>query len=116
MYFSNIILTAVHPHAVHFTPFKVGLSLNGGDEISGSFQFWILSTLGQLLLIVLFRSMSFLPSILLTLTRVCTQVRGKHCVVCYMFYHSLIYSSRTSLFFLFTMLCCLQDLSSLTRD
>lgn len=97
MYFSNMVLTVVHPHAVHFTPFKAGLSLNGGDEISGSFQFWILSTLGQLLLIVLLSAVSFLPSVLLFLSRVCTQVRDKLCAVCCVFYRSLIYSSRTSL-------------------
>ena len=106
VYFSSRVLTVVHPHVVHFTPFKAGLSLNGGDEISGSFQFWIPSALGQLLLIVLFSSISFLPSILLILTRVCTQVRGKHCVVFCVFYHSFIYSSRTSLSLFFFSLRC----------
>lgn len=63
------------------------------SEISRPFQFWILSTLDECLLIVLFTSISFLPSIWLILTQIHKWLRSKHCTVCYTPHPSLMPSS-----------------------
>ena len=112
-----MVLTVVHPHVVHFTPFKAGLSLNGGDEISGSFQFWIPSTLGQLLLIVLFSSISSSLYIAYLDQSLHTGERQALCSLLRVLPFLNIFQQDIPLsLFLFTALCGLQDPSSLTKD